>query len=67
MCMPSAPEPPPPPAQMQSQTAPKELYNDKSSLGRRRRRGLYAAILTAPAGVGAAPSVTGTTGGVTGG
>lgn len=54
----------PPPAQFQQMQAPKDLTTNKSF---RRRRGLYASIFTSPQGVTAPVSVTGTSGGVTGG
>lgn len=67
MCM-SAPKipPPPPPAQFQAMQTPKDMTKpDAKSV--MRRRGMWASIFTGPQGIVAPPSVTGTSGGVTGG
>lgn len=69
MCL-SAPKikAPPPPAQLQMTQAPKDLLNPNgTNRDKLRRRGLWASIFTGPQGITAAPSVTGTGGGVTGG
>jgi hypothetical protein len=66
MCM-SSPSPPPPPPERQAMQAPKDDYNKFNSLNAKRRRGLWASIFTSPQGVAGLPTVTGTTGGITGG
>lgn len=66
MCL-GAPKIPktPPPAQFQQMQAPKDITRPDNT--RRRRRGLYASIFTGPQGIAGSPSVTGSTGGLTGG
>lgn len=57
-----------PPAQMQTMQNPKDMtQSGKSGQALRRRRGMWASIFTSPQGVIGAPTVTGGTGGVTGG
>jgi hypothetical protein len=57
-----------PPAQYQTMQVPKEMGQDRTSDSyKRRRRGMWASIFTSPQGITGAPSVTGTSGGVTGG
>lgn len=56
---------PPPPAQMQAMQAPKDMTRPGDTS--RRRRGMWASIFTGPQGIVAAPKVTGTSGGLTGG
>lgn len=59
---------PPPPAQIQAMQAPKDLTKpDNSKANLLRRRGLWASIFTGPQGIVAAPSVTGSSSGITGG
>lgn len=67
MCigMPKAPKIPPP-VQYQPMQVPKEMAAGKD-LHKRRRRGIWASIMTSPQGITGAPTVTGTGGGVTGG
>lgn len=69
MCigLPSAPKVPTAP-ERQAQQVPQDMTQNRSSdLYKRRRRGLWASIFTSPAGVSGPPTVTGTSGGVTGG
>lgn len=68
MCM-GAPkvEAPPPPAQLQQMQAPKDFTDPRKGGNTRRRRGMWANIFTGPQGITSAPSVTGGSGGVTGG
>jgi hypothetical protein len=56
----------PPGAERQAMQMPKEMAGTNSNY-KRRRRGMWASIFTSPAGISSAPTVTGTTGGVTGG
>lgn len=57
-----------PPAQFQQVQNPKDMMNlSGSGSSNRRRRGLYSAIFTSPQGLSGAPSVTGASGGITGG
>jgi hypothetical protein len=70
MCFFSAPKitPPPPPAQTQAMQSPKDQMQDpRSGSSKLRRRGLWASVFTGPQGITGAPSVTGSTGGLTGG
>jgi hypothetical protein len=70
MCMFKAPKVPkqPPPAQMQAMQAPKDMTQmGKDGRALRRRRGMWASIMTSPQGISGAPNVTGMSGGVTGG
>jgi hypothetical protein len=70
MCFVSAPKitPPPPPAQLQAMQAPKDMMQDpRDGSSKIRRRGLWASVFTGPQGISAAPKVTGTGGGLTGG
>lgn len=55
-----------PAPERQAMQSPKELDLARSLSGRR-RRGMWASVFTGPGGLGVAPSVTGSTGGVTGG
>lgn len=69
MCMsvPKIPAPVPP-AQMQALQAPKDMTNPNGTMrDKLRRRGMWASVFTGPQGIAAAPSVTGTSGGMTGG
>lgn len=66
MCF-SAPKPPPPPAERQAMQVPKDAMGVDSGLNAKHRRGLWASIFTGPQGIAAAPTVTGSTGGLTGG
>lgn len=69
MCF-SAPKitPPPPPAQFQAMQAPKDFIDPrKQNQDRMRRRGFFASIFTGPSGIGSPPTVTGNSGGTTGG
>lgn len=67
--MPKAPKIPktPPPAQFQAMQAPKDMVDPRKNGLTRRRRGLWANVFTGPQGISSAPTVTGSTGGVTGG
>jgi hypothetical protein len=57
-----------PPAQLQAMQAPKDLTSpDGTMRDKLRRRGMFASIFTGPSGITASPSVTGTSGGMTGG
>ena len=66
MCM-SSPSPPPPPPERQAMQSPKDDANRFAGLSAKRRRGMWASIFTSPQGVNGMPTVTGNTGGVTGG
>lgn len=69
MCIgaPSVPKQPPA-AQMQAMQAPKDMTQGQQSAKLlMRRRGLWASIFTSPSGIAGPPTVTGTSGGVTGG
>jgi hypothetical protein len=69
MCI-GAPKPPkvPPAVERQAMQTPKDASSpNNSATAMRRRRGLWASIFTSPQGVTGAPSVTGTSGGITGG
>lgn len=69
MCMfkPKVPKTPPP-AQYQTMQTPKDMVNSgRDSRLRLRRRGMWASVFTSPQGVSGAPTVTGMSGGVTGG
>ena len=69
MCVFSQPKikPPPPPAERQAMQSPKDMMDPKTGMAIRRRRGLWASIFTGPQGVSGPPTVTGASGGVTGG
>jgi hypothetical protein len=54
------------PAQFQAMQAPKDLTPNKDA-SLNRRRGFFASIFTGPQGITAAPTVTGSGGGLTGG
>ena len=68
MCMFKAPKVPkqPPAAERQAMQVPKEMAQIDAR-SRRRRRGMWASIFTSPAGIPSVPTVTGSSGGVTGG
>lgn len=66
MCF-GGPKPPPPPAERQAMQVPKDAMGQKYGLNAKRRRGLWASIFTGPQGIATAPTVTGSTGGLTGG
>jgi hypothetical protein len=68
MCLFSTPSIPPPPvaASFQPTQTPKDLTNGKSAKDAMKKRGLFASIFTAPAGIATTPMTTGTTGGSTG-
>lgn len=58
----------PPPTQFQAMQSPKDFINPESrNKDKMRRRGLWASIFTSPSGLKAAPIVTGSVGGTTGG
>lgn len=57
----------PPAAERQPMQVPKDMIDPKTGLAMRRRRGLWASIFTSPQGVAKAPTVTGSSGGMTGG
>lgn len=57
---------PPPAPERQAMQNPKEL-NLSRSMSNRRRRGMWAAVFTGPGGASGLPSVTGSSGGLTGG
>lgn len=58
---------PVPPAQFQQMQMPKDMTNASDAKARLRRRGMWASIFTSPQGIAGPPTVTGTSGGVTGG
>ena len=68
MCvgMPKVPKPIPP-AQFQQMQVPKDMTDPNSNRARLRRRGMMASIFTGPQGISGPPTVTGASGGVTGG
>lgn len=67
MCvLPKAPKIPPVP-ERQAVQAPRDDVNARTSLSARRRRGMWAAIMTGPNGIAGAPKVTGTSAGTLGG
>ena len=68
MCMFKAPKIPksPPAAERQAMQLPKEMAG-RDGRARKMRRGMWASVFTSPAGVSGAPTVTGTSGGMTGG
>ena len=68
MCI-SAPKipAPVPPAQLQALQVPKDMTNPNSLKDKLRRRGMFASVFTGSQGITSAPSVTGTSGGMTGG
>lgn len=68
MCMFKTPKIPkqPPGAERQAMQMPKEMAG-RDGKARRMRRGMWASIFTSPAGITTAPTVTGSSGGVTGG
>lgn len=68
MCI-GAPKVPktPPAAERQAMQLPKDVVDPRVANSARRRRGLWASIMTSPSGIQGAPTVTGTGGGATGG
>jgi hypothetical protein len=69
MCI-GAPKAPtiPPGVERQAMQVPKDASSPNNrALAQRRRRGLWASIFTSPQGVTGTPTVTGTSGGITGG
>lgn len=69
MCigLPKAPKVPVAP-ERQAEQLPQDMTQSQSNdIYKRRRKGLWASIFTSPAGVSGPPTVTGGTGGVTGG
>lgn len=69
MCMFKAPKIPktPPAAERQAMQAPRDTVDQKTGLAIRRRRGMWASLFTSPQGITTAPTVTGTSSGMTGG
>ena len=70
MCVFKAPKIPKqvPAAQMQAMQTPKDMTQNRNDQRMRaRRRGMFASIFTSPQGVTTAPTVTGSSGGITGG
>lgn len=70
MCMFSTPKIPktPPAAERQPMITPKDMaQGEGADRYKRRRRGMWASIFTGPAGITAAPNVTGSGGSITGG
>jgi len=58
----------PPAAQMQAMQVPKDMAQNRDNMRNKlRRRGMWASVFTGPAGIGTAPTVTGSGGSVTGG
>lgn len=68
MCI-GAPKVPkvPPAAERQPMQVPKEMAGSQGSAYKRRRRGMWASIMTSPQGIPTMPTVTGGGGSVTGG
>lgn len=59
---------PPPPAMLQAMQSPKDFTQNARDGGTaRRRRGLWATVFTGPQGIAGPPTVTGSSGGITGG
>jgi hypothetical protein len=52
----------PVPVERQAEQVPQAPVDATSSLNARRRRGMWASIMTSPQGIGGPPSVTGTPG-----
>jgi hypothetical protein len=69
MCAFKAPKIPktPPAAERQAMQAPRDAVDQRTGLAVRRRRGMWASLFTSPQGVVGAPTVTGMSGGMTGG
>lgn len=66
MCvLPKAPKIPATP-ERQAMQVPHDPIDRRTGLNARRRRGLWASIMTGPRGVAGPPSVTGTSGGALG-
>jgi hypothetical protein len=57
MCLIRAPKIPTTP-ERQAMQVPKDPYDRRTGLNARRRRGMWASVLTGPLGLGTAPNVT---------